>query len=726
LPSGQHGVAYSTDVTGTGGLDDAYHWEVVAGALPDGLTLAAAGAPAAELAGTPTVNGSFAFTVRLSTPEGTRVERALRLDVRTNPPQLAGKTLTAGSWGEDYADAITGTSRVGGAVQWKIIDGWLPPGVELEATTSTIVPVRGRPKVSGPFEFTLQMTDPGGVAQASFHVDIGAINPFQLIGRTLPRGRVGDAYAAALQTRNAVGDVSWRIAGDELPPGVVLQSDGPRAQLVGTPTTAGFYRFTVEATADGHVSNRHFAMLVRPVTSWALAAHGSNSDGPYAVSVVDVTTLPTTPVVVKDGLRGWVGDLTVSPDGRYATFTSGDLDRKSLYLVDLRDGPHPAVLLTTSLRGDRGLPVDWSPDGAFAIVPVQVADFEYDMHMLDGSGASPSFRSLGIARAEMERAWAPDGNSVAFASPRGDIVYIATRSGSSWSTRAIPTAATALWPLRWLPDASGLLFSANGTNQGLFFVDPSAAAPLPMRLTRPRVFYNPNLISATEDGTRIILTDCCGGFDENRTIWVFDTSRQAFAQAIEMTGGAGGPVAASWSPDSRHLLVIDESSRALHIVDADTPPTAPPAPLQVTGLDGPLQTVAWTPDGLSLLATTNTAVYRIPVFATPEADRLLGGFLFWPRTWFLGAHSPFVFIEGRGLQAIDLSIPADQRVALRVDTVGSGNHYFREDPMRERVYYSDLAVDHHSLYLVDVSGPLPVPPVELLRVPFLGNEAFSD
>jgi Tol biopolymer transport system component len=634
--------------------------------------------------------------------------------------------LTAGTWGQDYADAITGTSRVGGAVQWKIIAGWLPPGVDLGATSSTTVTVRGRPTVSGPFELTLQMTDPGGVAQASFRVDIGAINPFQLIGRTLPRGRVGDAYTAALQTRNAVGDVSWRIASDELPPGVVLQSDGSGAQLVGTPTTPGFYRFTVEATADGHTSNRHLAIQVRPVTSWALAAHGARSDGPYTVSVIDVTSLPTTPVVVKDGLPGWVSDLTVSPDDRYATFTSGDLGQKSLYLVDLRGGPHPAVLLTTSLRGDRGLPVAWSPDGAFAIVPVQLVGFEFDMHILDLSGAGSSFRSLGIARADLERAWAPDGNSVAFTSPSGDILYVATRNGSSWSTRAIPTGGTALWPLRWLSDGAGLLFSANGTNQGLFFVDPAAANPLPIRLTPPRFFYNPNLINATEDGTRIILTNCCGSLDENRTIWVFDTSRQAFAQPVEMTGGMGGPLGASWSPDSRHLLIGNERNHALHIVDADAPPNAPPAPLPITGLDGPFQTVAFTPDGLSLLATTDSAVYRIPVVATPEADRLLGGFFRSPRTWFLGTHSPFVFIEEGILQAIDLSVPADQREVLRIDTVGNGNRFYREDPLRERVYYYDLTVDHESLYLVDVSGPSPGTPIELLRAPVIGNEGFSD
>src|SRR6185436_13732829 len=35
LSSAQHGVAYSTGITGSGGLDNDYRWEVIAGALPD-------------------------------------------------------------------------------------------------------------------------------------------------------------------------------------------------------------------------------------------------------------------------------------------------------------------------------------------------------------------------------------------------------------------------------------------------------------------------------------------------------------------------------------------------------------------------------------------------------------------------------------------------------------------------------------------------------------------
>jgi hypothetical protein len=78
------------------------------------------------------------------------------------------------------------------------------------------------------------------------------------------------------------------------------------------------------------------------------------------------------------------------------------------------------------------------------------------------------------------------------------------------------------------------------------------------------------------------------------------------------------------------------------------------------------------------------------------------------------------------LQAIDLSVSPDQRTALRIDTAGSGNRFYREDSLRERVYYLDLSVGLSRVYVVDVSGPSPGAPLELLRAPSLGRFGFSD
>ena len=61
LPPGDVGVAYAAQLTATGGTGS-YTWSVIAGALPDGLTLSAAG----EISGTPTANGSASFTVQVA------------------------------------------------------------------------------------------------------------------------------------------------------------------------------------------------------------------------------------------------------------------------------------------------------------------------------------------------------------------------------------------------------------------------------------------------------------------------------------------------------------------------------------------------------------------------------------------------------------------------------------------------------------------------------------
>jgi hypothetical protein len=59
LPKGQIGVAYSSQVTASGGTSP-YSYAITSGALPDGITL---DPTSGTLTGTPTVHGSFSFTV---------------------------------------------------------------------------------------------------------------------------------------------------------------------------------------------------------------------------------------------------------------------------------------------------------------------------------------------------------------------------------------------------------------------------------------------------------------------------------------------------------------------------------------------------------------------------------------------------------------------------------------------------------------------------------------
>ena len=65
LPGGTPGVAYSQNLTATGGTPP-YTWAVTGGALPAGLTLSSGGA----LSGTPTTVGSYSFTAQVTDSAG--------------------------------------------------------------------------------------------------------------------------------------------------------------------------------------------------------------------------------------------------------------------------------------------------------------------------------------------------------------------------------------------------------------------------------------------------------------------------------------------------------------------------------------------------------------------------------------------------------------------------------------------------------------------------------
>jgi hypothetical protein len=99
LPSGVRDVAYSETLEATGG-DGTGQWSVVAGAPPDGLTLDVDG----TLAGTPTEDGEFTFTVQV---EGAGQSPSVELTlVIVGPPVVSTTTLPSGQPGVPYEATV--------------------------------------------------------------------------------------------------------------------------------------------------------------------------------------------------------------------------------------------------------------------------------------------------------------------------------------------------------------------------------------------------------------------------------------------------------------------------------------------------------------------------------------------------------------------------------------------------------------------------------------------
>ena len=78
------GTAYSQTFAATGGQAP-YHWTNISGTLPKGLTLATNGV----ISGTPTTNGTFNFTVKVTDTLSVMATQALAISIlETNKPTL--------------------------------------------------------------------------------------------------------------------------------------------------------------------------------------------------------------------------------------------------------------------------------------------------------------------------------------------------------------------------------------------------------------------------------------------------------------------------------------------------------------------------------------------------------------------------------------------------------------------------------------------------------------
>ena len=166
MPQGTVNQPYNHPVDATGGTG-ALTWSIVAGALPAGLTLNAANG---EISGTPTVVGTSLFTVRVQDAAGLSDFQALSITINPPaPPRITTRDLPDGRVGQPYSEPVQATGG-SGARTWIIVDGSLPPGLTLDATTGLIF---GTPTDEGTFSFTVQVQDSvGGSDRQSLSIRI--------------------------------------------------------------------------------------------------------------------------------------------------------------------------------------------------------------------------------------------------------------------------------------------------------------------------------------------------------------------------------------------------------------------------------------------------------------------------------------------------------------------------------------------------------------------------
>ena len=234
LPNGTVGVAYSANITASGGTTP-YSCSIT-GALPAGLSLSAC-----TVSGTPTVAGSVTVLVAVTDGGSPAQNASANETINIAPATLSlTNTLPNGTVGVPYTGAIGAT---GGITPYICsITGTLPAGLSLTGCT-----VSGTPTTAGSSPITVKVTDSGSPAQNASQNETIVIAPAALtITSTLPNGTVGVAYTSTITASDGTPPYSCSITGT-LPAGLSLSG----CTVSGTPMAAGSSPLTVKVTDSG-------------------------------------------------------------------------------------------------------------------------------------------------------------------------------------------------------------------------------------------------------------------------------------------------------------------------------------------------------------------------------------------------------------------------------------------------------------------------------------------
>ncbi len=249
LNPGSVGAPYTAALLSQGGTAP-FQWTVNAGQLPPGVTLAANG----QLTGTPTIPGSYVFTVQVNDAVNNAGSRQLTLQIN-GPLAIGTLELPGATVSLNYSQTLAGS---GGAppYTWSITSGLLPAGLTLNAATGAIT---GTPTSAGPSTFNVQITDAAG-ATASRTLSINVGTSLSINTTTLANGATGVPYAQPVTASGGVPPLQWSVTGP-LPPGLTLGASN--GTISGTPTATGAYPFVIQVRdSTGASATRQLSITI--------------------------------------------------------------------------------------------------------------------------------------------------------------------------------------------------------------------------------------------------------------------------------------------------------------------------------------------------------------------------------------------------------------------------------------------------------------------------------
>ncbi|MGA2903785.1 MAG: Ig domain-containing protein [Candidatus Korobacteraceae bacterium] len=333
LPDGTLNYSYNTTLLAAGGVLP-YTWSTISGSLPPGLLLDAG---SGVISGTPTLAGSYPFTVQVTDSETPPVNAnaplGITVDSTLTQLTITTTTLPNGTQNSPYNATLAATGGVT-PYTWSIVSGSLPSGLTLNSSTGAIT---GAPTGAGVSNFTVKVTDsenPAQTATQPLSITVSPAVPLSISTTSLPQGVAGTPYSAPITAIGGVYPYSWSIISGTLPSGLTLNSH--TGTISGTPQLAGTSPFTVQVT-DSETppvsANAQLSITINPAGSgnpgalsgnYAFYLNGFNSSGPWTLAgsfISDGNGNITSGMIDYNSITGQPINAAVS--GAYAISTTG-------------------------------------------------------------------------------------------------------------------------------------------------------------------------------------------------------------------------------------------------------------------------------------------------------------------------------------------------------------------------------------------------------------------
>lgn len=304
--TGAVGVPYSGLVSATGGTPP-YTFALVAGTLPNGLTLSANG----TLSGTPTKVGAFAVSIRGTDSSGVTGTLNSTITIASASPVVVDVAPLTATLGQPYSAVVSAT---GGTPPYTFttIAGSLPPGVTLAANGT----LSGTPTAAGAYTATFQATDQSGSkGVVTKTITVSTVAAPTIGGSLTATASVGVPYSSLLTATGGVPPYTWSLVPpSSLPLGLTATVPDTATDntwlLSGTPTTSGAYTFTVQLTDSAGGT----AFITQTITVGVGGILQIDTASPLP-NATEGTAYTTTLTASCSGVCGTTFTWTVEPGG---------------------------------------------------------------------------------------------------------------------------------------------------------------------------------------------------------------------------------------------------------------------------------------------------------------------------------------------------------------------------------------------------------------------------